>query len=58
MAPAYLICECESEIMFNTVNIISGIWDTVIQPKAKNAFLALKWPYQGQPDNHIGWETI
>ena len=21
----------------------------------KNAFLPLKWPFVGQPDNHIGW---
>ena len=23
----------------------------------KNAFLPLKWPFVGQPDNHIGWAT-
>ena len=23
----------------------------------KNAFSPLKWPYVGQPDNHIGWAT-
>ena len=23
--------------------------------KAKNAFLAMKWPFIGQPNNHIGW---
>ena len=23
----------------------------------KNAFLPLKWPFIGQPDNHIGWAT-
>ena len=23
----------------------------------KNAFLPLKWPFVGQPDNHMGWAT-
>ena len=25
--------------------------------KAKNAFLAMKWPFLGQPDNHIDSAT-
>ena len=45
------------QMRFCLIEFLHHSWCMLDLQFAKNSFLGMKWPFLGQPDNHIGWAT-